>query len=175
MTRGGAVAVCVWLAFLASSTPADEASESAAARLGVQLQSGTPMKITSDELEMDRAEGGAEQVIFQQNVRVEQGDLLVYCDWLEALYLEGASGQADRITARGSVRILQTGREAFCTEAVFDNVGQTVECTSEGGQSRLRRSEDIIIADRIHFDLKTGKFRATGAVQVEVRSEEEAE
>lgn len=175
MTRGGTVALGVCLAFLAGSARADQAGEDAAARLGVQLQSGAPMKITSDELEFERAEEGGERVIFQHNVRVEQGDLLVYCDWLEALYLKGAGGQADLVTARGSVRILQTGREAFCTEAVFDNVRQTAECTSQGGQVRLRRSEDVIIADRIHFDLKTGKFRATGAVRVEVRSEEEGE
>ncbi len=161
---------------LPSSVLADEKAATAGIeRLGVQLDSGAPMKITSDELEALRDESGAERIIFTQNVHVEQGELEVFCDWLEAIYPETAGGQADRITARGSVRILQTGREAICTEAIFDNVKQTAECTTEGGKSRLRRGEDTIRADRIYFDLQTGKFRASGRVEVEVRSEEEGE
>ena len=161
---------------LPSSVLADEKAATAGfERLGVQLESGAPMKITSDELEALRDESGAERIIFTQNVHVVQGELEVFCDWLEAMYPETAGGQADRITARGSVRILQTGREAICTEAVFDNVKETAECTTEGGKSRLRRGEDTIRADRIYFDLRTGKFRASGRVEVEVRSEEEGE
>ncbi len=161
---------------LPSNTFADEKSATAGIeRLGVQLESGAPMTITADELEAVRDESGGERIIFTQNVHVEQGELEVFCDWLEALYPETAGGQADKITARGSVRILQSGREAICTEAIFDNVRQTAECTTERGKSRLRRGEDTILADRIFFDLRTGKFRASGGVEVQVRSEEERE
>jgi lipopolysaccharide transport protein LptA len=175
MSPGRIASLLLCLALPSGAFADEKAAVSGMERLGVQLQSGTPMKITADELEAVRDESGAERIIFTQNVHVEQGELEVFCDWLEAMYPETAGGQADKITARGSVRILQMGREASCTEAIFDNVKETAQCTTEGGKSRLRRGEDTILADRIYFDLKTGKFRASGGVEVLVRSEEDGE
>ncbi len=180
MRRTGSATLVLATLLVASSAPAQEETaptpaESAAARLGIQIQSGGEMNIRSAELTAERDESGAERIVFEKNVVVDQGDLQITCDWLEAIYLDGAGGQADRITARGSVRILQAGREALCTDAAFDNVEQTMECTARTGKARLTRGEHVIKADRIYFDLKTGKFRASGGVQIEVRSEGEAE
>lgn len=175
MKAAALASLALCLSFLPGSAAAQSSPADAVERMGVRLQSGTPMKIRSDELDAVREEDGAERIIFRQNVRVEQGDLRIYCDWLEALYLNGAGGQADRVTARGKVRLLQAGSEASCSEAVFDNVRQTASCTTKGGKSRLRRGKDVIKADRIDFDLKTGRFRASGAVEVEMGSDGETE
>ncbi len=175
MSAARVASLLLWLALPSNGLADEKPAATGIERLGVQLESGVPMTITSDELEAMRDESGAERIIFTRNVHVEQGELEVFCDWLEAVYPNAAGGQADRITARGSVRILQMGREAICTEAIFDNVKETAECTTDGGKARLRRGEDTILADRIHFDLRTGKFRASGGVEVQVRSEEEGE
>lgn len=156
-----------------AATP--EPAETAARRLGIRLQTGEDMVIRSDAFEAARAQDGAERVIFEHDVRVVQGTLRIDCDWLEAIYPSGAQGQADRITARGGVKILQDATEARCTEAVFDNAEQTLLCTASTGKAELHRDQDILRADRIHFDLKTGKFSARGGVEVEMRSNGVAE
>lgn len=165
------------LALMLCATPAtaQQAAEAAAERLGIRLPKGSDMRINSAELEAERGDDGTERVVFQREVRVVQADLQIDCDWLEAIYLQGAKGQADRITARGSVTLRQAEIEARCTDAVFDNAGQTLLCTASKGKAELRRAKDIIRADRIHFDLKSGRFRASGGVEVEMRSNGDAE
>jgi lipopolysaccharide export system protein LptA len=143
----------------------------AAERLGLAVDAGAPMTIESDELEANQDERGRDRVIFQRNVRVEQGDMVLRCDWLEAIYpkrVEGvdSGGQPERITARGGVRIDQAGNIARCSEAVFNNQSCAAECISKQGRATLSRGEDVIEADRIFFDLCEGVLKARGKVRI---------
>jgi lipopolysaccharide export system protein LptA len=164
---------------LAASGAAGEQPETAAQRLGIVVESGAPLEIRADELEALPDPSGRDRVIFQQNVRVSQGDMLLHCNWLEAIYpkrAEGSAtpvgGQPERITARGAVRILQAGNEANCSEAVFDNQACSAECTASGGPATLRHGDDLIEADRIFFDLCQGVLKARGNVRIQARPPE---
>ncbi len=152
-----------------------EAETEAAQRLGLDLSGGSPMSISAEELEAMPRDGGVEKVIFRRNVVVEQGPLRIDCDRLEAFYPSGqGGGRPDKITASGSVRITQPGREAHCDVATLDNRARTAVCKARSGKVQLRRGEDVIHADSIEFDLKTGAVRATGGVTIQVAAEEAA-
>ncbi len=154
----------------------DAESEKAAERLGLDLSGGSPMSISSDELEAMPRDGGIEKVIFRRNVVVKQGPLRIDCDRLEAFYPSGqGGGRPDKITASGSVRITQPGREAHCDVATLNNRARTAVCRASSGKVQLRRGEDVIHADSIEFDLKTGAVRAKGGVTIQVAAEEAAE
>ena len=156
--------------------PGARAEQEAAQRLGLDLSGGSPMSISSDELEALPRDGGVEKVIFRRNVVVKQGPLRIDCERLEAFYASGqGGGRPDKITASGSVRIRQPGREAHCDVATLDNRARTAVCSAASGKVQLRRGEDVIHADSIEFDLETGAVRATGGVTIQVASEEAAE
>ena len=149
-------------------------------RLGLAKASDRPMVIESDELEARVDAQGRDWVIFQKNVRVRQGEMSLHCDWLEAVYPKRDSGRTsggkpERITARGDVRIEQSGGVAHCTQAVFENQICSAVCVTQGGQAQLERSQDRITADRIVFDLCTGVLKAVGNVHVRTHSGESDE
>ena len=165
----------------ADAAPEADGSGTAVERLGLTMDSRAPLEIRADELEALPDPGGRDRVIFQQNVRVSQGDMLLHCNWLEAIYPkrpEGSEkpvgGQPERITARGAVRIVQAGNEAQCSEAIFDNQTCSAECTASDGRATLRRGDDTIEADRIFFDLCKGLLKARGNVRIQAKPAAEA-
>jgi lipopolysaccharide transport protein LptA len=148
-------------------------TETAASRLGLWLDRGADMTITADELEAVRDEGGSERVIFQRSVAVEQGELRIRCEWLEAVYPKQRDGGPETITARGKVRIQQGALSVECREAVFDRLQERATCSSSNGRAVLRRGEDVVQGDRIVFDLRQGKVTVRGGAKVVVRSREQ--
>ena len=158
-----------------------EAAGTAVEKLGLVMDPRAPLEIRADELEALPDPSGRDRVIFQQNVRVSQGDMLLHCNWLEAIYPKRpqgsdtpVGGQPERITARGAVRIVQAGNEAQCSEAVFDNQTCSAECTASDGRATLRRGDDTIEADRIFFDLCKGLLKARGNVRIQAKPAEAA-
>lgn len=147
--------------------------EQAAERMGLVFSKDAPMTIDSDELEVVRDDSGRERVVFQDNVRVVQGDLRLDCDWLRATYPKGAGGRPTQIVARGSVRMRQQDSEVLCTQAVFDDKACTAVCTSSPGPAELRRGENVIRGDEIIFDLCTGHLKVRGSARVRVMPKEE--
>jgi lipopolysaccharide export system protein LptA len=169
------------LGLLLALPGADKEPGTAAERLGLTMEAGARLEIRADELEALPDPSGRDRVIFQQNVRVWQGDMLLHCNWLEAIYPKRPAGsdapvggQPERITARGAVRIVQAGNEASCSEAVFDNQACSAECTASDGRATLRRGEDIIEADRIFFDLCQGVLKARGNVRIQAHAAAES-
>ena len=116
-----------------------------------------------------KAPGGRESVVFSKHVKAHQGDMRLECDWLEAIYPQAAAGRPDKISAKGSVVIVQGTNEARCSEAHIDNVACTAECRSEGAKATLQRGTDDVEADTIYFDLCKGTVKAVGSVQIRVR------
>ncbi len=157
---------------LAGGVRADDVEESAS-RLGLDLQMDAPTSIRSEELEASRDDRGRERVIFQREVVVEQGDLTILCDWLEATYPKEGKG-VERLVARGKVRILQGESEVRCTEAVFDPSRQRVVCRSTKGPATLRRGGDVVEGKEIIFDLARSSLRVSGGATVRMQPKEAA-
>jgi lipopolysaccharide export system protein LptA len=148
------------------------ALEGTADRFGLSVARNAPLTIEAVELEAMRDDQGRERVVFRRQVRVEQGGLRLGCDWLEAIYPDGAGGRPDRITARGAVRIAQADTAVDCTEVVFQNAACTATCTSDKGPAVLRRGENVIEGDEILFDICTGMLKVrNGRVRVSGGSE----
>ena len=138
-------------------------------RLGLRFTRDAELVINSDEAEGVKAPGGRESVVFSKHVKANQGDMHLECDWLEAVYPQAAAGRPDKISAKGSVVIVQGTNEARCSEAHIDNVACTAECRSQGAKATLRRGTDDVEADVIYFDLCKGTVKAVGGVQIRVR------
>ena len=151
----------------AAATPATPTASME--RLGLRFTRDAELIITSDEAEGVKAPGGRESVVFSKHVKAHQGDMQLQSDWLEAIYPEAAAGRPDKISAKGSVVIVQGTNEAHCAAAHIDNVACTAECDSEGGRATLRRGTDDVEADTIYFDLCKGTVKAVGSVQIRVR------
>lgn len=142
---------------------AEDLGARAATRLGLSVERGHPMTIDAEELEVIREEGTQERVVFRRNVELNQGDLRITCDQLEAFYPEGAGGQPEQILARGRVRMHQAATEVHCTEAVFSNESCRVLCSSSDGLASLRRGDDLVEGREIEFDLCKGLLKVRGA------------
>jgi lipopolysaccharide export system protein LptA len=171
---GARAALVLALALGAVSARADDpnaapAQDSGAERLGLKFTRDQELIITSDEAEGVKSEGGRESVVFTKNVKARQGDMNLVCEWLEAIYPQAAAGRPDKISAKGSVVIVQGTNEAHCSEAHIDNVACTAECRSEGSKATLHRGTDDVEADTIYFDLCKGTVKAVGSVQIRVR------
>ena len=92
---------------LASAAEEPKSAGEAVDRLGLRFTPDAELVITADEAEGAKTEAGQESVVFSRHVRAIQGDMLLECDWLEAVYPKAAAGRPDRITARGSVVMTQ--------------------------------------------------------------------
>jgi lipopolysaccharide transport protein LptA len=147
---------------------AEDPVEEAAERFGLSLSSDAATSIRSRELEASRDDSGRERVIFLGEVQVDQGNLKIHCDWLEATYPKTGEGGPERLVARGNVRILQGGREARCTEAVFHGPENRAVCRSTSGSAVLRRGDDTVEGEEIHFDLASSTVKVKGGAFVRV-------
>lgn len=168
---GVGLALAVWVGPAAGTDPVEPGPagpERAAARLGLTIDRAEPMKIDAEQLDYDEPES---RVVFQGSVRVSQGDLHLSCDWLEAIYPDGAGGSPRRITARGTVRITQAEAEVTCEEAVLDNERCQVICATPEAAATLRRGCDVVEGREMHFDLCNGKLKVRGRSSIYVDPE----
>jgi lipopolysaccharide export system protein LptA len=149
--------------------------QSTAERLGLKFSRDAELIITSEEAEGTKSKEGRESVVFSKHVKATQGDMILVCDWLEAIYPRANASRPDRISAKGGVVISQGTNEARCSDAHVDNVACTAECTTEGGKATLRRGTDDVEADHIYFDLCKGTVKAVGGVSIRVRQKEGAQ
>ncbi len=164
MSRRRSAQWIMFLCLLPAMGSAEGDPKAAATRFGFEFEEGVPMKIDADELEARRDEKtGRERVEFTGNVRVEQGDLRIQCNWLEAIYPKGGGGKPSRITARGAVRIKQLNNEAQCTEAILNNDRCTARCISDDGPAVLKRGEEVVKGEQILMDMCKGVLKVKGA------------
>jgi lipopolysaccharide export system protein LptA len=140
---------------LAAAPLAAEEGGSAMDRLGLELSSGAPLRIRADELEALPDASGRDRVIFQQNVRVAQGDMVLYCNWLEAIYPKRPDGSDAPVGGQP------------------DNQACSAQCTAADGRATLRRGSDVIEADQIVFDLCKGVLKARGNVVIQTQGQGE--
>jgi lipopolysaccharide export system protein LptA len=125
------------------------------------FESDQPLSIHSDELEASQI-GGARRLVFTKGVRVEQADLKLEADRLEAFYPEKAS-QPERLVASGGVRVVQGAREARCDQATYYRSEKRLLCE---GHAELRDGEDRVAGALIEFDLAAERVVVKGGASV---------
>lgn len=145
------------LAFVATATGAE--SRSAKSGQG----SDQAINVTAKKVVTRTVRDGGE-IVFKDNVRVEQDDLKMTCDRLVVLYRQDKNskgntkrpkprlgnfsdpGELNSITAKGHVRIVQKNRVVTSGTALYDRSKGTMTLTES---PRLREGKDTLEADTI--------------------------
>jgi len=122
-----------------------------------------PLKINSDQLEAVQKDG-VRTLVFKQNVHVQQGDLSIRCNLLEAFYPKDGN-QPDRLVARGSVRMAQTSADqaASCDLAIYDRVRDRFTCK---GNASFRDGGNTLRGSEIDVDLKRETVEVKGGAEL---------
>jgi len=146
---------------VAAAPPAAAEATEQSSPFDLGIDSDEPLEITSQELEVQNHEG-KRQLIFSTEVVVEQGDLRIESNRLEAFYPQGSS-QPERLVATGSVRLAQRTeqgeRRARCDEAVYTSTPETLVCT---GNAELEDGGDRLRGKTIEFDLEKETVKVRG-------------
>jgi lipopolysaccharide transport protein LptA len=142
------------------------AARRTASDLGMLIDPSKPMQIVAEEFEVQRGDHGGDLITFSRNVRATQDGLRLTCDWLEALY-PPEGGNAQRITARGSVQLEQPGTTITCTELLYDSPACRVLCTSD--PAVVIRGEDVLKGQEIELDLCKGTLTVRGGAALQLR------
>ena len=155
----------------AEPPPGPEASApaavSASAPFGFRAwKSDAPLSIQSDSLDAAQ-QAGRRTLVFQNGVRVTQGDLLLNCDRLEAIYPLDAN-QPDRLVATGSVHVAQGRQQAWCDEAVYDRARQRLRCE---GNARFEDAGNQLAGRVIDIDLAKETINVTGGAEILIQPE----
>ncbi|MBW2271135.1 MAG: hypothetical protein JRH16_21490 [Deltaproteobacteria bacterium] len=149
--------------------PPDEAPPDAGALpanpFGFSVNGG-PLTINSEELDVDDRDG-RRTIVFRKHVEARQGDLLVTCERLEALYPAG-SNQPDRLVATIDVSLTQGDQQVWCDEAVFDRGQQKLFCRGNG---RFLDGDDEMRGREIEMDLRRETVRVRGDARVVIHDD----
>ena len=127
------------------------------------IQGDKPLSIKSDELEAIE-EGGSRRLVFHRNVNVEQDDLKVQANQLEALYPPGGSSP-DRLVARGNVKVIQLDKTMLCDVATFYQTQDRLVCV---GNAELRQGPDRVQGKEIEIFVKQNRVKVKGGATVNV-------
>ncbi len=130
--------------------------------------SDAPIEINADEAEIVSS-GEDRRLIFINNVRVRQANILLLSDRLEADYRKGES-EPRQLIARGHVKIDQGGRKARCDKAIYQREEQRLTCQ---GHAELVQGCDVVRGESIEFDLAGDQARVQGAASIVIRPESE--
>ncbi|MDH3212075.1 MAG: hypothetical protein OEM05_06290 [Myxococcales bacterium] len=149
----------------APGEPGRSGSKGSLLRLGA-FDSGAPLTIRSDSLDAFQEEG-ERRLVFTQNVKATQGDLVITSDRLEAIYPEKAS-QPERLIAEGRVVVARGPREARCDRATYARKERVLVCR---GHAELREGEDRVSGARIEFDFDAERVVVSGGASVVIRPE----
>ncbi len=142
--------------------PTKPAVESEHKPFGIGLpDSDQPISIRADELEAISTDG-ARHLIFTANVHVEQADIRIESDRLEAFYPKGGN-QPDRLVATGHVRLTQNDVEALCDYATYERIAQLLMCE---GHAELRDGANRVAGTVIEFDLENEVVKVKGGASV---------
>lgn len=151
-----------------AGTAAEAAAPAAAAEpeQGVSMfpiKGDKPLSIRSDELEAIEVDG-SRRLVFTRNVNVEQGDLRVHSDRLEALYPPGGS-QPDRLVANGKVRVSQRDKTMLCDTATFYQSEDRLVCI---GNAELLQGKDRVQGREIEIFVRQNRVKVKGGAIVNV-------
>jgi len=127
------------------------------------IEGDKPLSIRSDELEAVE-DDGRRRLLFTRNVNVEQGDLRVHSDRLEAQYPPGGN-QPDKLIANGHVRVSQLDKTMLCESATFFQTENRLVCT---GNAELQQGGDRVRGSEIEIFVKQNRVKVKGGAVVNV-------
>lgn len=133
------------------------------------FDSKAPLSIRADELEATDKQG-ARTLRFRDGVRVEQGDMTLVSDRLQAFYEAGAK-EPHRLVAEGNVALSQDDRGARCQKAVYERAKQRIVCQ---GEARLHDGSDTVEGTAIEFDLASDRVFVRGGTRLSLGSSQGA-
>lgn len=132
-----------------------------------------PVEVTSDRLDLARAEGTA---LFTGNVIAVQGDMRLTADWVLVEYMrnpDGTLGQdIERITARENVLLVTPEEAAEGNEAIYTPLTNEVVMT---GDVLLTQGGNTVSGDRLVVDMETGIGEVQGRVRTVLQPEQETQ
>jgi lipopolysaccharide transport protein LptA len=131
------------------------------------FQSTAPISIKSAELEAIQ-KGKERFFLFTGHVFVQQDNVTLHSDRLEAYYPEGSS-QPERLVATGHVLIEQEGKTAICDQATYLNTAQRIFCR---GSAELRQGQDSARGKEIELQLDTERMFIRGDALVVLKPKE---
>ena len=143
-----------------------EADSQAAHKGLLSAESGQPLSIKADELEAVE-EGGQRRLRFTRGVHVQQGELSVRSDRLEAFYPKDAE-QPERLVASGHVRVKRLDRQLACDAATYYQTEERLVCN---GHAELREGEDRVRGEQIEIFFRDNRVRVSGGAVVNVTPE----
>jgi lipopolysaccharide transport protein LptA len=152
-----------------SSQPGQSGHSLDAERSKHGFRSDAPIEIKAEEAEIINLDGGR-RLIFQRNVHVQQANISLRSDRLEALYRKGES-EPRELRAEGRVAIDQGHRRAKCDRAIYRREDNRLTCS---GHAELIQGCDIVRGESIEFDLAGDQARVTGAASIVIYPESEA-
>lgn len=164
--RAALVALLLLVAPTALAQEVETGARRAADDLGVLIDPSKPMQIVAEEFQVERGPDGGDLITFTRSVRATQDNLQLTCDWLEARYPPGG-GNAQLITARGTVELVQPGTKITCSELVYDSPACRVQCTSE--PAVVTRGQDVLRGREIELDLCKGTLKVRGGAAIQLR------
>jgi lipopolysaccharide export system protein LptA len=133
------------------------------------IKGDKPLSIRSDELEAIE-EGGKRHLLFTRNVNIEQGDLRVHSDRLEAFYPPGGN-QPDKLVANGHVRVSQLDKTMICDAATYYQTEDRLVCS---GNAELRQGADRVKGKEIEIFVKQNRVKVKGGAIVNVAADTES-
>ena len=145
----------------ASATPAAQETEQSVSMF--PIKGDKPLSIRSDELEAIESDG-RRRLLFTSKVQIEQGELLVNSDRLEAFYPPGGS-QPDTLVASGHVRVSQAKRRMLCDKATFFQTEDRLLCV---GNAELQQGDDRVRGREIEIFIKQNRVKVKGGATVNV-------
>lgn len=131
------------------------------------LRKNEPISIHADELEATAAEG-KRHLEFRGHVRVDQADLELRSQRLQAFYV-GGENQPQRLVAEGKVYVRQGESEAFCDEATYEVKTERIVC--RGGARVVDAKRNSMAGQTIEFDLAQERVVVKGGAHLVLHPE----
>ncbi|MCF8484434.1 MAG: LptA/OstA family protein [Rhodobacteraceae bacterium] len=125
---------------------------------GLQQDTSLPVEVTSDNLSVDQASGGA---LFTGNVLVIQGEMRMTAGAIRVEYAEGGQG-IQSLHATGGVTLVSPTDAAEASEAVYTIDSGNVVMT---GNVLLTQGAATITGQTLSVNLKDGTGAMSGGVK----------
>lgn len=120
----------------------------------LQARGDEPIRIKSDELSADNAR---KMATFSGNVVARQGDVTIYGDRLVVNYSQD-SGEVSSAEVSGNVRIVQGGRRAEASHAIYD---ASLSRIVLDGNPKVYQGGDVISGKQIIYYLDAERSEVT--------------
>lgn len=126
---------------------------------GFEQNSGEPIEVVSDQLDVDQQDGTA---VFTGDVTATQGDLVLTGERVEVFYTTGEDRQIRTLHATGGVTLVTSEEAAEAEEATYEVVDGTILMI---GDVLVTQGDNAIAGERMTIDLETGTGRVEGRVR----------